>query len=72
MRKLILLTLMLLGGFAAGLLSPHPAAAAPPGGTCVTYCNTDPCGYTCCYEECCGSRCVILDCAPPPPCGNNN
>ena len=66
MRKLMMLSLLVLGAFVAGL-SPRPAAAAPPGGTCVTYCSTDACGYTCCYEQCCGSRCIALDC--PPPCG---
>jgi hypothetical protein len=69
MRKLMLLVLLILGGSAAGLFSPSRAAA----GNCVTHCtDPDPCGYVCCYEQCCGNRCVILDCAPPPPCGENN
>jgi len=72
MRKLMMLSLLVLGASAAGLFSPRPADAAPPGGTCVTYCSTDACGYTCCYEQCCGSRCIALDCAPPPPCDLNN
>ncbi|HEX9943545.1 MAG TPA: hypothetical protein VGG03_16145 [Thermoanaerobaculia bacterium] len=69
MRKLMLMVLLALGGSAAGLFSPPPAAAD----NCVTYCtNPDPCGYVCCYKQCCGGRCVALDCAPPPPCGENN
>ncbi len=71
MRKLILLSLVLAGS-AAGLLSPSPASGAPPGGDCVTYCSTDPCGYTCCYRTCCGENCIDLDCAPPPSCEGNN
>ncbi len=67
MRKLMVLSLLVLGASAAGLFSPRAADAT----TCVTYCSTDACGYTCCSEECCGSRCIILDCAPPPPCGGN-
>ena len=69
MRKLLFLALFVLGGLAAGLFSPRPADAT----TCVTYC-TDPnaCGYVCCFEQCCGSRCIDLDCAPPPPCGGDN
>jgi hypothetical protein len=68
MRKLMMLSLLVLGASVAGLFSPRPAAASAPGGTCVTYCAPpDACGHVCCYEECCGSRCIALDC--PPPCG---
>ena len=71
MRKLILLTLALASA-AAGLLSPLQAKP-PGGGNCVTHCTTpNACGYICCYERCCGDNCVILDCAPPPPCGGEN
>ena len=71
MRKLVLV-LVVLAGFAAGLVSLTPPATADGGssGGCITYCNTDPCGYTCCYQTCCGNRCIDLDCAPPPSCGN--
>ncbi|HEY0511474.1 MAG TPA: hypothetical protein VGH73_06200 [Thermoanaerobaculia bacterium] len=70
MRKLFLLVLLVAGISAAGVFSPRPAEAS---GTCVTYCRpVDACGHICCYEQCCGTRCVILDCAPPQPCGNNN
>jgi hypothetical protein len=68
MRKLILLSLALVVS-AAGLLVPAPATA----GGCQTHCSVpNACGYVCCYERCCGSNCVILDCAPPPPCGAEN
>jgi hypothetical protein len=73
MRKLMLLMLLVLGGFTAGLFSAPVAEASPPGGPCVTYCSTpNACGYVCCYQQCCGSRCVDLDCAPPPPCGDES
>jgi hypothetical protein len=73
MRKLMMLSLLVLGASVAGLFSPSPAAAAPPGGTCVTYCSVpNACGYVCCFQQCCGSRCIDLDCAPPPPCGGDN
>ena len=73
MRKLMLLMLLVLGGFAAGLFSPPAVEAAPPGGPCVTYCTTpNACGYVCCYQQCCGSNCVDLDCVPPPTCGGDN
>jgi hypothetical protein len=72
MRKLIVLSLLVLGGSAAGLFNA-PAAASGGGGTCITYCSTpNACGYVCCYQQCCGNRCVDLDCAPPPPCGELN
>ncbi len=64
MRKLMVLSLLVLGASVAGLFSPRPAAATD----CVTYCAPpDACGHICCYEQCCGSRCIELDC--PPPCG---
>lgn len=69
MRKLMALSLLVLGASAAGLFSPRPADAT----TCVTYCTTpNACGYVCCFQECCGSRCIDLDCAPPPPCDGDN
>ena len=65
MRKLMMLSLLVLGAFVAGL-SPRPAGAD----TCVTYCAPpDACGHVCCYQQCCGKICVDLDC--PPPCGGN-
>jgi hypothetical protein len=68
MRKLVLLALALAAS-AAGLLSPAPVKASG----CVTYCSTpNACGYVCCYQQCCGRTCVDLDCAPPPPCGEEN
>jgi hypothetical protein len=68
MRKLILLTLTVLVCSAVGLFSAP--AAASGGGNCVTYCtDPDPCGYVCCFQTCCGNRCVDLDCAPPQ-CGS--
>jgi hypothetical protein len=61
MRKLMMLALLVLGAFVAGL-SPRPADAT----TCVTYCAPpDACGHVCCYRQCCGKICVDLDCAPP-------
>ena len=64
MRKLVSVFLLIAAVFAAGLFSPSATAD-----TCVTFCSDpDPCGYVCCFEQCCGKRCVILDCAPPPPC----
>ena len=70
MRKMLLLTLALAASSAA-LLSP--AAAKPSSGACVTFCSTpNPCGYVCCYQECCGRLCHDLSCAPPPPCGIDN
>ncbi len=70
MRKLMMLSLLVLGASVAGL-SPRSAAAS--GGDCVTYCTTpNACGYVCCFQTCCGNRCVDLDCAPPPPCGGDN
>jgi hypothetical protein len=61
MRKLMMLSLLVLGASVAGL-SPRPAAAT----TCVTYCSApDACGHVCCYQQCCGKICVDLDCAPP-------
>lgn len=71
MRKMMLLTFALAVSSVA-LLSPAPAKAVGGGGNCVTFCTTpNACGYVCCYQTCCGSRCVDLDCAPPPPCGDN-
>lgn len=68
MRKLMLVILALVISVAA-LLAPAPVKA----NGCITYCtDPNPCGYVCCYMECCGSRCVDLDCAPPPPCGGDN
>ena len=68
MRKLVLAILVLVGSV-AGFLSPSPAKA----GSCVTYCSApDPCGYVCCFQQCCNGRCVDLDCAPPPLCEGNN
>lgn len=68
MRKLLLI-LVALAGSAAGLLSPPPVQADG----CVTYCAVmNSCGYICCYQQCCGNRCVDLDCAPPPPCDGDN
>jgi hypothetical protein len=72
MRKLLMLSLLVLSAATTGLFSPRPAAASAPGGSCVTYCNTNACGYTCCYERCCGSQCIILECAAPPPCPSDN
>jgi hypothetical protein len=73
MRKLMMLSLLVLGAAVAGLFSPRPAAASGSGGTCVTYCSVpNACGYVCCFQTCCGNRCVDLDCAPPPPCGGDN
>ncbi|HEX3532272.1 MAG TPA: hypothetical protein VH988_34865 [Thermoanaerobaculia bacterium] len=66
MRKLMLIVTLALVAAVAGLSSPAPVVAD----TCVTYCSTDACGYTCCSRECCGKICVDLDCAPPPSCGN--
>lgn len=72
MRKLLLLSLVLAGSV-AGLLSPSPASGRPPGIDCVTYCTVpNACGYVCCFQQCCGDRCVDLDCAPPPPCEGDN
>ena len=72
MRKLILVSLLVLGGSAAGFFNA-PAAASGGGGSCVTYCSTpNACGYVCCYQQCSGNRCVDLDCAPPPPCDGSN
>jgi len=63
---MLVLTLALAGA-AAGLFSPAPAKASSG---CITYCSApDACGHFCCYKQCCNGRCVILDCAPPPPCG---
>lgn len=68
MRKLLFVLLLVVTGFAAGLFTPAPVA----GSTCVTYCSDpNPCGYVCCFMTCCGRICVDLDCAPPPPCGDN-
>jgi hypothetical protein len=68
MRKLMLAVLVLAGSM-TGLLSP-PVATAD---NCVTYCTTpNPCGYVCCFQQCCDGRCVDLDCAPPPPCEGDN
>lgn len=68
MRKLMLVILALVSSTAA-LLSPASAKAS----NCTTYCSDpNPCGYVCCYMECCGKRCVDLDCAPPPPCEGEN
>ena len=68
MRKLFLLGLTLFACTSAGLFSA-PAAASGGGGNCVTFCSDpDPCGYVCCFETCCGNRCIQLDCAPPPQC----
>jgi hypothetical protein len=65
MRKLFLLALTILVCSTAGLFSAPAAQAAD----CVTLCtDPDPCGYVCCFETCCGNRCVQLDCAPPPQC----
>ena len=65
MRKLMMLSLLVLGASVAGL-SPRPADAT----TCITYCSApDACGHVCCYQQCCGKICVDLDCAPP--CGGN-
>jgi hypothetical protein len=70
MRKLMLVMTLALAGAAAGLFSPPPAKAASG---CTTYCSApDACGHFCCYKQCCNGRCVILDCAPPPPCGGDN
>ena len=66
MRKLMLIVTLALVAAVAGLYSPPPVTAD----SCVTYCSTDACGYTCCSRQCCGKICVDLDCAPPPPCGN--
>jgi hypothetical protein len=69
MRKLMSVLLLVVGGSAAGLFTASPAA----GSNCVTYCSApDPCGYVCCFQQCCGRICVDLDCAPPPPCEGNN
>jgi hypothetical protein len=67
-RKLFLVLILALAGSAAGLFSPAPAKALVGGGNCVSYCNTDACGFTCCSEICCNGRCFFPDCAPPPPC----
>jgi hypothetical protein len=68
MRKLMLMVLALVISTAA-FLSPAPATASG----CITYCSDpNPCGYVCCYMQCCGNRCVDLDCAPPPPCEGTN
>ena len=62
MRKLMMLSLLVLGASVAGLFAPRPADAT----TCVTYCAApDACGHVCCYQQCCGKTCVDLDCAPP-------
>lgn len=72
MRRFLLLMLALVCS-SATLLSPAPVKAAPGGGNCVTYCSApNPCGYVCCFQQCCGNICVDLDCAPPPPCGEEN
>lgn len=71
MRKLMVLSLLALGASATGLLSPRPADAGS-GGSCVTYCSTNACGYTCCSRQCCGNICIDLDCAAPPPCDGDN
>jgi hypothetical protein len=69
MRKLMLVMLLALAGSAAGLFSAPEVKADD----CVTYCmSPNACGYICCYERCCNGRCVNLDCAPPPPCGDEN
>jgi hypothetical protein len=71
MRKLLLLAFSVLVGSAAGFLSPSLAKATTS--SCTTYCSApDACGYVCCYKQCCNGRCVILDCAPPPPCDFSN
>ncbi len=68
MRKLMLVILALVISTAA-LLPLAPANADD----CITYCTTpNPCGYVCCYMQCCGRSCVDLLCAPPPPCGGDN
>jgi hypothetical protein len=69
MRKLILLTVLTLAAAASGLYAPRPAAAD----NCVTYCRpSNLCGAICCYQQCCGNRCIDLDCAAPPPCPGDN
>ncbi|HSS48105.1 MAG TPA: hypothetical protein VLX28_04095, partial [Thermoanaerobaculia bacterium] len=58
-----------LAAAASGLYSPKTATAD----TCVTFCSpANACGYICCYQQCCGNRCIDLDCAPPPPCPGDN
>lgn len=73
MRKLMLMALIVAAAALTGLFSPPPAqATGGTGGSCVTYCTTpNACGYVCCFQQCCGGRCIDLDCAPPPPCGDN-
>jgi hypothetical protein len=69
MRKLFLLSVLTLAAAASGLYSPKTATAD----TCVTYCHpANSCGYICCYQTCCGNRCVDLDCASPPSCPGDN
>jgi len=73
MRKLVLLGILALIATVTGLTSPPPTEAAGGGGNCVTYCApVNSCGYICCYQTCCGNRCIDLDCAPPPPCPGDN
>ena len=68
MRKLMMMALLVLAGSTAGLFSARTAEATD----CVTYCGpANACGYICCYQQCCNGRCIDLDCAPPPPCGDN-
>jgi hypothetical protein len=73
MRKKLLLVTLIAAGTLTGLFSPAPAkASGGTGGSCVTYCSTpNACGYVCCFQQCCNGRCIDLDCAPPPPCGDN-
>ena len=73
MRKLLFLSLVV-ACTAVGLFSPSPASGGRPFPTdCVITCTfPNACGYVCCYERCCGDDCVILDCAPPPPCEGEN
>jgi len=69
MRKLMLVAMLVLAGSMAGLFSP-PVARADD---CITYCSApNECGYFCCFKQCCNGRCFILDCAPPPPCGDES
>lgn len=71
MRKLVLLSLALVFAV-AGLAAPASAVRCDYN-HCVTYCSSpNACGYVCCYQRCCGSCCVDLDCAPPPFCPGEN